>query len=212
MRRPPAKKVRTSGLGESSRAPQPEPPVATHAQAPVDSELPSNMSPESIIKHPMFAAPPIEGNLDCRVRPSYSELYFDQEAMRQQPELRDSYDLLQRYYLEHLMTHCEFFYPKVTLDFYQSMTTHGILSPTAIHFTINGCHGILEAKHIAETLHIPFKPVDPSAFGQWSLVSQRDMVHILSKGTSTYSILLRKELPLGMLLIDVVLRSNLFPL
>ncbi|KAL6339318.1 hypothetical protein AAG906_028041 [Vitis piasezkii] len=35
---------------------------------------------------------------------------------------------------------------------------------------------------------------------------------ILSKGTSTDSILLRKELPPGMLLVDVVLRSNLFSL
>ena len=38
------------------------------------------------------------------------------------------------------------------------------------------------------------------------------MVHILSRGTSIDSILLRKELPPGMLLVDVVLRSNLFSL
>ena len=100
----------------------------------------------------MFVAPPIEGNSDCRARPSYSELYFDQEVMRQQPELRDSYGLLQRYYLEHLMTHCEFFYPRVALDFYQSMITRGVPSPTAIHFTIDGHHGILEARHIVESL------------------------------------------------------------
>ena len=38
------------------------------------------------------------------------------------------------------------------------------------------------------------------------------MVYILSKETSTNSVLLRKELPLGMLLVDVVLHSNLFSL
>ena len=38
------------------------------------------------------------------------------------------------------------------------------------------------------------------------------MVRILSKGTSIDSILLRKELPPGMLFVDVVLCSNLFPL
>ena len=38
------------------------------------------------------------------------------------------------------------------------------------------------------------------------------MVHILSRGTSTRSFLLRKELPPEMLLVDVVLRSNIFPL
>ena len=75
--------------------------------------------------------------------------------MRQQPELQDSYGLLQRYHLEDLMTPREFFYPRVALDFYQSMPTRGVLSPTAIHFTIDRRHGVLEAKHIAEALQIP---------------------------------------------------------
>ena len=90
------------------------------------------------------------------------------------------------------MTPRKFFYPRVALDFYQSMTTHGIPSPTLIHFTIDGRHGILEVRDIAEALQIPFEPVDPSAFCQWSPVSQRDMVRILSRGTSIDSILLQK--------------------
>ena len=92
------------------------------------------------------------------------------------------------------------------------MTTHGVPSPTSIHFTIDGRHGILEARDIAEALQIPFKLVDPSAFRQWSPVSQRDMVRILSKRTSIDLILIQKEIPPRMLLVDVVLRSNLFPL
>ena len=108
------------------------------------------------------------------------------------------------------MTPREFFYPKVALDFYQSMTTRGISSPTTIHFTIDRRHGILEAKHIAEALQIPFKLVDPFAFRQWSLVSQRDMVRILSRGTFIDSIILWNELPPGMLLVNVVLLSNFF--
>ena len=103
------------------------------------------------------------------------------------------------------MTPREFFYPIVALDFYQSMTTCGVPSPTSIHFTIDGRHGILKARDIAEALQIPFKLVDPFVFRQWSLVSQRDMVCILSRGTSIDLILLRKELPLGMLIVDVVL-------
>ena len=62
------------------------------------------------------------------------------------------------------MTPREFFYPRVALNFYQSMTTHGVLSPTAIHFTIARRHGIIEAKHIIEALQIPFKLVDPSVY------------------------------------------------
>ena len=50
------------------------------------------------------------------------------------------------------MTPREFFYPRVALGFYQSMTTRGVPSPIAIHFTIDGCHGVLEARHIAEAL------------------------------------------------------------
>ena len=103
----------------------------------------------------MVTAAPIEVNSDCRVRSFHSELYFDIEAMRPQPELRDSFRLLQRYHLERLMTPREFFYPRVAMDFYQSMTTRGAYSPTAIHFSIDRCQGILEARHIAEALHIP---------------------------------------------------------
>ena len=60
--------------------------------------------------------------------------------------------------MEHLMTPKDFFYPRVALDFYQSMTTHHVRDPTVIHFTIDECHGILEAKQIAEALHIPYEP------------------------------------------------------
>ena len=48
------------------------------------------------------------------------------------------------------------------------MTTLGVPSLTVIYFTIDGRHGILMARHIVEALQIPFKPVDPSAFRQWS--------------------------------------------
>ena len=62
------------------------------------------------------------------------------------------------------MTPHVFFYPNVALDFYQFMTTPGIPSPTAIHFSIDGRHDVLETKHIAEALKIPYELEDPSAF------------------------------------------------
>ncbi|RVW18481.1 hypothetical protein CK203_108523 [Vitis vinifera] len=85
-------------------------------------------------------------------------------------------------------------------------------NPNVIHFSFDGRHGILGARHIAEALHIPYEPVSPEDFKEWSHFSQRDMVHILSKGTSTCSFLPRKELPPGMLLVDIVLCFNIFPL
>ncbi|RVW18731.1 hypothetical protein CK203_098137 [Vitis vinifera] len=62
------------------------------------------------------------------------------------------------------------------MDFYQSMTTQGAQSPTTIHFNIDRCQGILEARCIAEALHIPYEPVDQHIFrsgplylsGTWS--------------------------------------------
>ncbi|RVW25869.1 hypothetical protein CK203_106413 [Vitis vinifera] len=135
----------------------------------------------------MVTQSPIEGNLDCRARSFHSELCFDRETFRHQPELKDSFHLLQRYHLEHLMTLMDFFYPRVALDFYQSMTTHRIRDPTVIHFTIDGRHGILGARHIVEVLYIPYEPVSPADYRE-------------------------NELPPGMLLLDVVLRSNIFPL
>ncbi|RVW33666.1 hypothetical protein CK203_113937 [Vitis vinifera] len=76
---------------------------------------------------------------------------------------------------------------------------------------IDGRQGAIGARHIAEALHIPYEPVFQADFREWSSFSQSDMVRILSRGTSTASVLTRRELPSGMLLIDVLLRANLSP-
>ncbi|WJZ95354.1 hypothetical protein VitviT2T_014130 [Vitis vinifera] len=156
--RPPKKKARVLAPLEPLEAPsEPQPP-----QPPaIESHIPSRMTPEVVIKRPIVTQPPIEGNLDCRARPFHSELCFDRATFRLQPELRDSFHLLQRYHLEHLMTPKDFFYPHVALDFYQSMTTHHVRDPIVIHFTIDGRHCILGARHIAEALRIPYEPAGP---------------------------------------------------
>nr|CAN80837.1 hypothetical protein VITISV_010182 [Vitis vinifera] len=94
----PPKRARTSGPGETSRHSQLKP------QAPADSPHPSSIAPKAIIKRPMVLAPPIEGNSDCRAKPFHFELYFDIEAMRQQPDLQDSFGLLQRLFC-HILEH-----------------------------------------------------------------------------------------------------------
>ncbi|RVW58358.1 Pro-Pol polyprotein [Vitis vinifera] len=58
----PPKRAKTSSPGETSRDAQLEP------QDPTDSQRPSSIASEAIIKRPMVTAPPLEGNLDCRVR------------------------------------------------------------------------------------------------------------------------------------------------
>ena len=114
--------------------------------------------------------------------------------------------------MEHLLTPKDFFYPRVALDFYQFMTTNQVQDPTVIHFTIDGHHGILEAGHIAEALHIPYEPARPEDFRVWTHPAQSDIVHILSRGASSPHYLLRKELPPSMFFIDALLRHNIFPL
>nr|CAN64622.1 hypothetical protein VITISV_015066 [Vitis vinifera] len=203
--RPPANRTKFLGPGEPSQTPQAEPPTE-------DSQIPVGIPLETVIRRPMIAGPPIEGNLDCRDRSFHSETCFDVEALRQQPDLRDSFRLLQRYHMEHLLTPRQFYYPRVVLDFYQSMTTRGVRNPTLIHFTIDGRQGAIGARHIAEALRIPYEPMTQADFREWSSFSQRDMVRILSRGTSTASVLTRRELPSGMLLIDVLLCANIFPL
>ena len=116
------------------------------------------MTLEVVIRRPMVTQPPIEDNLDCRARSFHSELCFDTTTFRLQPELRDSFHLLQRYHMENLLTPRDFFYPRVALNFYQSMTTHQVRDPTIIHFTSDGRQGILGARHIAEALRIPYEP------------------------------------------------------
>ncbi|RVW51446.1 hypothetical protein CK203_084013 [Vitis vinifera] len=125
----------TNPPSEPESEPQPSPPPVKKSPPPAkkpqpsqlpaqESHIPSGMTPEVLIKHPMVTQPPIEGNLDCRVRPFHSELSFDTTTFRLQLELRDSFHLLQRYHMEHLLTPRDFFYPRVALDFYQSMTTN----------------------------------------------------------------------------------------
>ncbi|RVW12808.1 hypothetical protein CK203_112243 [Vitis vinifera] len=102
--RPPAKRAKFSGPREPSQPPQAEPPTK-------DSQIPVGVPLETIIRHPMIAGPPIEGNLDCRERSFHLETWLDIDALRQQPELRDSFHLLQRYHMEDLLTPRQFYYP-----------------------------------------------------------------------------------------------------
>ncbi|RVW33672.1 hypothetical protein CK203_113943 [Vitis vinifera] len=199
----PAKRTKFSGPGEPSHAPQPEPPTE-------DSRIPVGLLRDRYqASHDSWTTDRGQLGLQRSILPS--ETYFDIEALRQQPELRDSFRLLQRYHMEDLLTPRQFYYPRVVIDFYQSMTTRGLRNPTLIQFTIDGRQGAIGARHIAEALRIPYEPVIQADFREWSSFSQSDMVRILSRGTSTASVLTRRELPSGMLLIDVLLRANLSP-
>nr|CAN69427.1 hypothetical protein VITISV_004071 [Vitis vinifera] len=208
----------SSPSSQPSLAPSPVPSPASPAQPqelqpPLsEPQIPSRVAPEVIIRRPMLTQPPIEGNLDCRARPFHSELCFDIASFQLRPELADSFRLLRRYHMEQLLAPRDFFYPRVAMDFYQSMTTKQVRDPTLIHFTIDGWPGILGARHIAEALHIPYEPTHFEDFRVWTSPTELEMVHALSRGASTRPHLLRGELPPSMFLIDVFLRHNIYPL
>ncbi|KAL6325034.1 hypothetical protein AAG906_022124 [Vitis piasezkii] len=121
----------SSSRGQKSTTPSP-PKVSTAkslhhrqetspSQTPAkESQIPSGMTPEVAIRRPMVTQPPIEGNLDCRARPFHFELCFDIATFRIQPELRESFRLLQSF-------------PK--MFFIDALLRHNIF-----HFNI-GCRG-----------------------------------------------------------------------
>ena len=135
----PSKKARTLDPSESSTSRSQE-PHSPHVQGLVD-DLPPHLSPASIIRRPLFHCGPIIGNLDCSTRELHCETYYDRPAFTADPKLRDSMKSVQRYSLEAFMTPHQFFYPRVVIEFYHTMTSRRVPNPTVIHFSIDGREG-----------------------------------------------------------------------
>ena len=83
------------------------------------------------------------------------KIYYDLPAFAEDPELRDSMFLVQRYSLEPFMTPRQFYYPRVVIEFYHTMTSMQEPNPTAINFSIDGRPGILQASDITATFNLP---------------------------------------------------------
>ena len=110
------------------------------------------------------------------------------------------------------MTPHRFFYLCMVTEFYHTMTSRQDHNPTGLYFSIDGCERILRATDIATIFNILIVLANSTEYGQWPHPSPREMVRILSRDTSVRPILLRRQIPLGMLFIDHVLRSNLLSL
>ena len=68
------------------------------------------------------------------------------------------------------------------------------------------------ALHIIAALHLPVVLANAAGYRLWPHPSTREMVRLLSMDATSGSVLYRRHLPQRMLLIDHVLRSNMFPL
>ena len=106
----------------------------------------------------------------------------------------------------------QYYYPRVVTEFYHTMTSRRKANPTALHFTIDGRPGILLASDITAALHLPVVLANAVGFRLWPHPSTREMVRLLSMDGTGGSVLYTHHLPQRMLLIDHVLRSNMFPL
>ena len=154
----PSERARTSDPGESSSS-RPQEPHSPHVQGQAN-DLPPDLSPASIIRRPLFQCDPITCNSDCSTREVHCGIYYDFLAFIADPELRDSMRCVQRHSLEPFMTPRQFFYPRVVIEFYHTMTSRGVPHPTVIHFSIDGHEGTLQAADIEAAFHSPTAPAN----------------------------------------------------
>ena len=202
----PSKRALTLALGESSRSrPEPSPPPADQGSSP-------QLSPASRIRRPMFSCDPILGNVDLRARDFHMESNYDIPALTADQRFKDSMRLIRQYSLLPFMTPRQYFYPRVVLEFYHTLTFWGMPSSLEIWFSIDGRPGVLRAADITATLGLPVVMANSTYYQWWPKPSQREMVRSLARDTMAGPILFRRKLSPQMLLVDHVLQTSLFSL
>ena len=133
-------------------------------------------------------------------------------ALTADPRFRDSMSLIMQYSLLPFMTPRQFYYPRVVLQFYHSMTSRGVPSPLELRFTIDDRPGVLRAADISATRGLPVELANSGGYRDWPQPSQREMVRCLARDTMAGPVLFQRQLPPQMLLVNYLLRTSLFPL
>ena len=204
----PSKRAKTSEPGESSSSrPQPS-PVTSVAEATSSPQL----SPASRIRRPLFVGNPIPGNVRLHRRGFHQESYYDVPALTADPRFRDSMRLIADYSLLPFMTPRQYYYPRVVMQFYHSMTSRGAAGRLEFQFSIDDRPGVLRAADISAALGLRIPPANSEGYRDWVHPPQREMVRILARDITAGPVLFRRQLPPQMLLIDHLLRTSLFPL
>ena len=117
-----------------------------------------------------------------------------------------------QYSLLPFMTPRQFYYPRVVLQFYHSMTSRGVPSPLELRFTIEDQPGVLRAADNSAALGLPAELANSGGYREWPQSSQREMVRCLARDTTAGPVHFQRQLPPQMLLLDHLLRTSLFPL
>ena len=204
----PSKRARTSGPGESSSSRPPPSPVTSATEMTSTQKL----SPASRIRRPMYVGHPIPGNTALHSRDFHQESFYDVPALRANPRFRDSMRLIEDYSLLAFMTLRQYYYPRVVLQFYHSMTSRGAAGPLELQFAIDDRPGVLRAVDISAALGLRILPANTEGYRAWAQPPQREMVRILARDATAGPVLFRRQLPPQMLLVDHLIRTSLFPL
>ena len=168
----PSKRACTSGPRESSSFRPPPSPVPSAAEATSSPQL----SPTSRIRRPMFVGNPIPGNARLHRRPFHQESFYDVPALRADPRYRESMRLIEEYSLIPFMTPRQFYYPRVVLQFYHSMTSRDADGPLENQFSIDDRPGILIPADISASLDLRIPPRNSEGYRDWAHPPHREMV------------------------------------
>ena len=128
------------------------------------------------------------------------------------PRFRDSMRLIEHYSLLPFMTSRQFYYPRVVLQFYHSMTSRGAPSWLELRFTIDDRPGVLRAADISAALGLQTVQANAGGYRDSPQPTQLEMVRILARDTTAGPVLFWRQMSPQMLLIDHLLRTSLFPL
>ena len=184
----PSKRARTSGPGESSSS-RPQPSPSTSA---VEATSSSQLLPVSRIRRPLFVGTLIPGNVGLHARELHGESYYDVPALTVDTRFRDSMCLIEHYSLLPFMMPRKFYYPRVVLQFYHSMTSRGVPSPLELRFSIDDRPGVLRAVDISAALDLKTVQANSRGYRDWPQPTQREMVRILARDTTAGPVLFRR--------------------
>ena len=120
--------------------------------------------------------------------------------------------LIEHYSLLPFMTPRQFYYPRVVLQFYHSMTSRGMPSPLDLRFSIDDRPGVPSAADISAALGLQAVQANSGGYQDWPQPTQTEMVRIFARDTTAGPELFRRQLPPQTLLIDHLLWTSLFPL
>ena len=150
----------TSGPGESSSSRPLPSPVASAVETTSSQQL----SPASRIRRPMYVGHPIPGNTALHSRDFHQESFYDVPALTADPRFRDSMRLIADYSLLPFMTPRQYYYPRVVLQFYHSMTSRGAAGPLELQFCIDDRPGVLKAVDISAAFGLRIPPANSEGY------------------------------------------------